>query len=95
MIQRRGDKTVSLMPRTLGGWIALVFVAAFYGLFILSWGSTSTVGPWIAIGCSIVGIVLGIIVAAVWRDVSVVLGVLGALTLSLTPFVVYALLKHA
>ena len=93
MIQRRRDPGISLLPKTLTGWLGLVFIAIFYLALIISFQFTSLVLPWIAVIASALGIVLGLVAALRARDISVLLGVLGAITLTITPFMLAFLLS--
>jgi len=93
MIQRRRDPGISLLPKSLIGWVALAFIALFYIALIVSFQYTSLVLPWTAVIASAIGILLGLFGAIRLRDISVLLGVLGAITLTISPFMLAFLLS--
>jgi uncharacterized membrane protein HdeD (DUF308 family) len=88
MIRRRYNSQVKFLPGTLLGWIALILVIASLVTFWLAMQVHSGVGPWPSLITGVIGIALGITMALWRRDVSILLGVLGAVSGSLLLFLV-------
>lgn len=78
MIQRRYNSSVRILPRTALGWVALVLVAVALILFAIALQPTSGVGPWPSFILGILGILLSIVQATRAKDISILLGILGA-----------------
>ena len=93
MIQRRRDPGISFLPKTIFGWLGLAFIALFYIALIISFQFTSLVLPWTAVSASVIGIVLALVAGLRLRDFSVALGVLAAITLTISPFMLAFLLS--
>jgi uncharacterized membrane protein HdeD (DUF308 family) len=88
MIRRRYNSQVKFLPRTLLAWIALILVAASLITFYLALQINSGVGPWPSLITGAIGIALGITMALWRKDVSILLGILGAISGSLLLFLV-------
>ena len=88
MIRRRYNSQVKFLPRTALAWIALVLVAASLVTFSLALQINSGVGPWPALITGSLGIALGILMGLWRKDVSILLGILGAISGSLLLFLV-------
>jgi uncharacterized membrane protein HdeD (DUF308 family) len=88
MIRRRYNSQVKFLPGTLLAWVALILVIASLVTFWLAMQVHSGVGPWPSLITGVIGIALGITMALVRRDVTILLGVLGAIAGSLLLFLV-------
>lgn len=92
MVYRRRDPGLTLLPSTRLGWVGLVAIAIFFVALIVSFQFTSLVLPWLAVIASVIGIVAGLIAALRQQDFSIILGVAGAVSLTISPFIFYFLL---
>ena len=88
MIHRRYNSSVTFWPGSIFSWLALVLVAASLLLFWLAMQVNSGVGPYPSLITGVLGIALGVTMALVRRDISILLGILGAISGSLLLFLV-------
>lgn len=88
MMRRRYNSQVKFLPGTLLAWVALILVIASLATFWLAMQVHSGVGPWPSLITGIIGIALGITMALWRKDISIALGVLGAIAGSLLLFLV-------
>ncbi len=88
MIHRRYNSSVTFWPGGIFSWLALVLVGASLVLFWLALQVNSGVGPYPSLITGALGIALGITMALARRDISILLGILGAISGSLLLFLV-------
>ena len=86
MIRRRYNSSVKFLPRTVPAWIGLVLVVVSLITFSLALQTNSGVGPWPSLITGVIGIALGVTMGLWQKDISILLGVLGAISGSLLFF---------
>lgn len=90
MIRRRYNSSVTFLPGSVYTWIALILVVVSLFTFWLALQVNSGVGPYPSLITGVVGIALGVTMAAVRKDISILLGILGAVAGSLLLFLLLA-----
>ena len=97
MIRRRYNSSVTFLPGSLLTWIALILVVASLFLFWLAMQVHSGVGPYPSIITGVLGIGIGVTMAFVRKDISILLGILGAVSASLLLILLLAVVitRHA
>jgi hypothetical protein len=86
MIRRRYNSSVTFFPGSIFSWVALILVVVSLVTFYLALQVHSGVGPWPSLITGILGLAIGI-TSALWRkDISILLGILGAVAGSLLLF---------
>ena len=88
MIRRRYNSSVTFLPGSIVTWIALILVVISLFTFWLALQVNSGFGPWPSMISGVIGIALGVTMA-IWRkDISILLGILGAVSGSLLLFLI-------
>lgn len=86
MIRRRYNSSVTFWPGSFLTWIALVLVVASLITFYIAMQPNGGIGPWPSLVAGVLGLALGITMALVRKDISIILGILGAVAGSLLLF---------
>ena len=90
MIRRRYNSSVTFLPGSILSWIALILVIVSLYTFWLAMQVNSGFGPYPSLVTGVVGIALGVTSAFVRKDISILLGILGAIAGSLLLFLLLA-----
>ncbi len=85
MNRLRRDSTVSVLPKTVWGWVAFVCFVAFFVVFIVSLRFSTPIVAWLSVVIYLAGLVLGIFASLRKRDTSILSGVIGAIGLAIMP----------
>ena len=88
MIRRRYNSSVTFWPGSMVTWIALILVIASLITFYIAIQPHGGIGPWPSIITGALGLATGITMALWRKDISILLGVLGAVAGSLLLFLV-------
>lgn len=95
MIRRRYNSSVTFFPGSIFSWLALILVIVSLVTFWLAMQTTSGVGPWPSLITGVLGLAIGITMALWRKDISILLGILGAVSGSLILFLLLTIVITA